>query len=99
MNPKGNGKKRFLASHDINLYRILFPDLKRTRFSQYIQHINNDNFNFRIENLKFKVPEGFKKENFVSYLSENIQGIGMGKSTLKWIVKKNVADYRQHSFF
>lgn len=99
MNPKGNGKKRFLASHDINLYRILFLDLNRTRFSQYIQHINNDNFNFRIENLKFKVPEGFKKENFVSYLSENIQGIRMDKSTLKWIVKKNVADNRQHSFF
>lgn len=90
--------KRFLASHDINLYRILFPDLNRKRFSQYIQHINNDNFDFRIENLKFKAPEGFKKEDFVSYLSENIQGIGMDKSTLKWIVKKNVIDNRQHSF-
>lgn len=98
MNPKGNGKKRFLASHDINLYRILFPNLNRTRFTQYIKHINNDNSDFRMENLKLEVPEGFKKEDFILYLSENIQEIGMDKATLKWIVKKNVADDRQHSF-
>ena len=98
MDPKGNGKERFLASHDINLYRILFPNLNRTRFTQYIKHINNDNSDFRMENLKLEVPEGFKKEDFILYLSENIQGIGMDKATLKWIVKKNVADHRQHSF-
>lgn len=90
--------KRILGSHDVNLYKILFPDINKPKISNYIKHINNDKFDFRKENLSLVVPyKNINYDEFIEYLKDGIQGLTISSNgNKKWVVK--LKNQKQKSF-
>lgn len=93
--------KRIVTGKDsCNIYNIIFDMIFRKKMYSYIKHKNSNMFDFRKENLQINIPDYVQESDWLLYLSNNAIGISyLNMENKKWLVRKNVVDKKQHSFF
>lgn len=83
-----------------NINKLLFDIDIIPKKQIYIQHRNNNFFDFRKSNLYIEIPSGTNKNDWYEYLGHGSKTIIYDKRLYKkWVIKKNVVDNKQHSFF